>query len=169
MRVWSALRPLSAAALLLLSCAALLFAGQVVAQENLGARRCATCHPAEYAHWKASPHARATASLTEAQRRDRRCMSCHATDVTNGHVGVQCESCHGPGEHYWPEHVMRDVELAQAVGLRRGDEPVTCARCHTDDGPHVTPFDYARALEAVKHPKAAPGKPATPGAPGKTR
>lgn len=125
--------------------------GTAVADEYIGAKRCRTCHEAEYAQWRKTPHARAAAKLTRAQRRDRRCASCHSTSAEQGLHGVQCESCHGPGEHYWPEHIMRDVHLARAVGLEDGAAEKICARCHTADAPTLRPFDHATALPKVLH------------------
>ncbi len=144
-------RRLVAAALLALA------GGTAAASDYVGARRCKSCHVAEYEHWKQTPHAQATARLTEAQRRDRRCTVCHATSAEDGLYGVQCESCHGPGRHYWPENVMKDAELAKAVGLLQGTEPAACDRCHTAETPRVTPFDRKKALEKVRHRPAEKG------------
>ena len=95
------------------------------AGDYLGARRCKGCHPSQHAQWKATPHARAADSLSAGERRDPRCAGCHSTSTADGLEGVQCESCHGAGEHYWPAFVMRDVGLARAVGLTSGRERVT--------------------------------------------
>jgi hypothetical protein len=119
--------------------------------EYIGAQRCKTCHAEAYAQWRETPHARAHEVLSPSERRDPRCAGCHSTSVADGLEGVQCESCHGPGRHYWPDFIMRDVELARAIGLQGGGEPATCAACHTADTPSVEPFDHAAALPAVRH------------------
>ncbi len=121
------------------------------ASDHLGARRCKACHQTQYAQWKATAHARAAHSLSVAERRDPKCAACHSTSAADGLEGVQCESCHGAGEHYWPEYVMRDVGLARAVGLTSGKERVTCSRCHTADSPRLRVFDFAAALKKVVH------------------
>lgn len=135
-----------------LACAALAASISARADEYVGALNCKSCHPSQYAHWRRTPHARAFASLKGEARRDPTCTGCHATAAREGHVGVQCESCHGPGAHYWPEHVMRDRELAEAAGLRQARSPEICRRCHTVDAPSLRPFDHASALERVIHP-----------------
>lgn len=124
----------------------------------LGARRCKACHPSEYAHWRTTPHARAFGRLGPGQQRDPRCTTCHATSVEDDLTGVQCESCHGAGRHYWPEYVMKDVELARAVGLENPREEAVCRRCHTPDTPALEPFELEAALRAVQHPSPAPAR-----------
>ncbi len=136
---------------LLATLSSLLVAAGALAGDWLGARECRTCHEAQYAQWQKTPHARAHELLSESESRDPRCTSCHSTAAADGLVGVQCESCHGAGRHYWPEPVMRDVELAKAVGLTGGGDATTCRRCHREDAPRVTPFDLAAALEKVRH------------------
>ncbi|MFN3198156.1 MAG: multiheme c-type cytochrome [Bradymonadia bacterium] len=139
---------------MILCAASMLWGSAAIADEYVGSGNCKTCHPNQYAHWRRTPHARAFARLTGTQRRDPACTGCHATDAQGGHVGVQCESCHGPGAHYWPEHVMRDTELARAVGLRAGNSPEICGRCHTAESPSLRAFDFKTALKAVIHPPA---------------
>jgi hypothetical protein len=131
--------------------ALLALAGGAFASDFVGARRCKGCHTAEYDQWRLTPHAQATARLTAEQRRDRRCTVCHATSTDDGFLGVQCESCHGPGRYYWPDFVMKDTELAKAVGLQSGGDASVCGRCHTADVPTVTAFDAQAALPKVRH------------------
>ncbi len=123
----------------------------VWADDHVGAGRCNDCHRAQYEQWRTSAHARTMERLDPAQRRDPRCLGCHATSPSGGLLGVQCESCHGAGRHYAHDPVMRDRELARAVGLSSGAEPAVCARCHTADSARLIPFDYARALSKVQH------------------
>lgn len=157
-------------ALLLIAAAlAPLAPASAVADEHLGAEQCAACHPEAYAWWKTTAHARASASLNAAERRDPRCTGCHATAPDEGLMDVQCEACHGPGRHYWPRFVMLDRHLARAAGLRSGAEPSTCIGCHTADAPTLRPFDLPAALAKMRvHrlPAAAPSPSPTPaGAP----
>ena len=79
----------------------------------IGSEACKKCHKREYEIWKASPHARAYQTLTQAKRPalrqfDSECVICHTTgfDHTGGYSGEQttpqlrdngCENCHGPG------------------------------------------------------------------------
>ena len=87
----------------------------------------------------------------KAERSQPSCTGCHATDAASGLVGVQCESCHGAGRHYWPEFIMKDTALARAVGLKRGDSAAMCGRCHTDRSATLRAFDVHAALRKVRH------------------
>ncbi len=127
------------------------------AGDNVGAETCKACHPAAYEVWRASPHARARESLPERNRNDKRCLSCHAPDLEDGVAGVSCEACHGPGRLYATRYVMRDRELAHAVGLTNPRER-TCAGCHTESTPSLVRFEYARKLPLIRHWEDAPAR-----------
>jgi hypothetical protein len=120
------------------------------AADKVGAETCKACHPAAYEAWRASPHARARDSLPERNRNDKRCLSCHAPDAEDGLAGVSCEACHGPGLLYSARYVMRDPELARALGLVDVGER-TCAGCHTESTPSLVRFEYERKLPLVRH------------------
>ena len=135
--------------------AALLAPAAVRASEHVGPETCKACHPAAYEAWRTSPHARARDVLPERSRADRRCLSCHAPDLEDGIAGVSCEACHGPGRVYSAPYVMRDAELARAVGLADPGEK-TCAGCHTDSTPSLVRFEYERKLPLIKHWEAPP-------------
>jgi formate-dependent nitrite reductase cytochrome c552 subunit len=96
--------------------------------------------------------------LPERSRADKRCLSCHAPDIEDGIAGVSCEACHGPGRLYSAPYVMRDPELARAVGLADPGERA-CAGCHTDTTPSLVKFEYARKLPLIKHWDDAPASP----------
>jgi hypothetical protein len=120
------------------------------AGDLVGPETCKACHPAAYDAWKDGPHARAQESLPARSRKDPRCASCHSPDAEKGVAGVSCETCHGPGGFYAAGYVMRDRELARAVGLVDPGEK-TCAACHTDSTPSLTRFDYAAKLQLIRH------------------
>ena len=120
------------------------------AADLIGAETCKACHPAAWEAWRDGPHARALASLTEAQRADRRCTACHAPDADKGVAGVTCETCHGGGRVYAQAYVMRDRELARAVGLVDPGER-TCLGYHDESAPSLSRFDYARKLPLIDH------------------
>ncbi len=128
------------------------------ASERVGPETCKACHPAAYDAWKSSPHARARETLPERSRGDKRCLSCHAPDLEDGISGVSCEACHGPGRAYSAPYVMRDPELARAVGLADPGERA-CAGCHTDSTPSLVRFEYARKLPLIKHWEDPPPAP----------
>jgi hypothetical protein len=126
---------------------------QIVDHDYVGAERCVSCHAAEYALWAKGPHARAFEALGAKDRADPRCLSCHTVvpdDLAPGLLGVQCESCHGPGRHYSIDWIMRDAELSQLLGLARVGER-TCTRCHTDSAPSLSPFVVKEKMPLIKH------------------
>ncbi|HTP24128.1 MAG TPA: multiheme c-type cytochrome, partial [Anaeromyxobacteraceae bacterium] len=143
--------------------------------ERVGSETCRACHQAAYQIWKASPHARASENLTPAQRADLRCAFCHAPDRARAALeegpfqrgdqgaapgfgdlasvvegGVGCEACHGAGQYYTPSYVMRDSELARAVGLVDPGEK-SCRVCHSGESPSLTPFDFAAKVKLIDH------------------
>jgi hypothetical protein len=140
--------------------AALALAAPAIARsaDTVGPDTCRACHPSAYDAWAASPHARARESLPERSRNEPRCLSCHAPDAEDGLAGVSCEACHGSGRTYSAPYVMRDAELARAVGLLEAG-PKTCAACHTESTPSLVRFEYERKLALIRHgkePAAAP-------------
>ena len=123
------------------------------AQSYVGADRCKSCHPFEYQRWAAGPHARPHRSLTKEQFADAKCNNCHTMlpgETDKRFVAVQCERCHGPGKYYHPEYVMKDQELARAVGLV-DPKLEHCTACHTEGTPSIRPFDYARMWAEIDH------------------
>lgn len=119
--------------------------------EHVGAETCGTCHEEAFAAWSTGPHARSLSGLTELQAADPACRTCHtmAPRRTEAELsGVQCESCHGPGGKYAPDHVMRDPVLARLLGLEDIDAS-TCATCHRPSTPSARPFDFAAAVQRV--------------------
>jgi hypothetical protein len=121
------------------------------ATDFMGAESCKACHAEAYAAWRTSKHARAYESLTEQQRKDARCVSCHAPDLASqGVAGVSCETCHGGGQHYAPEYVMRDPELSRLVGLVDPSEK-QCRVCHDASSPSLQPFHFGDKLKLIDH------------------
>jgi len=131
----------------------LLLAPLARAHDPLGAETCKACHLAAYEIWRESGHARALTSLPEKSRGDARCTVCHAPEGQRGQGGVTCESCHGNGQLYARRYVMRDRELARALGLQDVTEK-TCLRCHDESTPSVSKFDHARKLPLIQHGEA---------------
>lgn len=118
----------------------------------VGPEGCKACHQAAWESWRETAHARAQESLPPRNRQDPRCTVCHAPDLDKGVAGVSCEACHGPGQAYAASYVMRDPELARAVGLAEGGEK-TCLVCHTESAPSLGKFEYRRKLELIRHPR----------------
>jgi hypothetical protein len=148
------------------------------AAERVGSETCRACHQTAYQVWKASPHAKASENLTAAQRDDLRCAYCHAperaralqqsgpfqrNDQVSGQAsalvegGVGCETCHGAGQYYSPGYVMRDSELARAVGLLDPGQK-SCLVCHSGEAPSLSPFDFAAKVKLIDHWTQARGQ-----------
>jgi hypothetical protein len=141
----------------------------VAADGTVGAQRCRQCHEFEYQVWAQGPHQRAQVALTEEQRRDAKCSNCHSVSGRPGAEstqGVDCERCHGPGKYYQAGYVMKDHELARAVGLADVTQ-AQCVQCHTEGAPSIKPFDFKAMWSKIDHSRAAhdaweKAHPATP-------
>ena len=160
-------------------------ASGAVASKYIGAKKCKNCHSSDetgnqYGHWESGPHAKAyevlasdaakkaaaAAGIDDPQKSDK-CMKCHQTafGVAEGEIkkgfdataGVQCESCHGPGEAH-----MKARMMAAAAG---GDTPApigegeiinsppdsTCTGCHNEESPSYKPFCPQVFHQKVRH------------------
>jgi Cytochrome c554 and c-prime len=125
------------------------------ASELVGSQSCRTCHARAFEIWQTSPHAKAGTRLSEAQMKQASCGICHAPELVHPPVspkaesGVTCEACHGAGQLYSPSYVMRDPELARAVGLL-DPGPNSCLACHRADVT-LMPFDFNAKVKLIDH------------------
>ena len=159
----------------------------------VGVNKCRSCHKKEligdqYAKWQKGPHAKAFTTLKEEKAikiakekglpnppsESPECLKCHVTahDVPAARIkypmkasdGVQCESCHGPGNDYRKKTTMSDEKKAIAAGLwTPGKDAKICTDCHNDQSPSWNPkafklangttvgFDYDQAKEKIAH------------------
>ncbi len=131
---------------------ALLASTPAAAQNYVGPERCRTCHEFEFQVWDRSAHRRAQLALSDEQRSDAKCNTCHTmkAETGNADTAVTCERCHGPGRYYHPEYVMRDHELARAVFLV-DPKPEHCQQCHTEGTPSIRPFKYDEMWAKIDH------------------
>ena len=71
-------------------------------------------------------------------------------------LGVQCESCHGPGSAYKKKKTMADHDKSVAAGmLEAGKDEKTCTGCHNDQSPTWDAekgFDFEKRKEDIAHP-----------------
>lgn len=117
-----------------------------------GADACTTCHPAQYDNWLQSAHAGAYKTLADKGRNfDTECLSCHTTGYgeTGGYdvsqadasplLGVQCESCHGPGSNH-----KEKGTILRTVG------PEVCVSCHAEK--HSPRFNYKEYVPIIACP-----------------
>lgn len=146
----------------------------------VGDETCEVCHSSirigqQFQSWKGGPHAKAyrdlktPESLAIARKfgiadptKDARCLSCHTTahgaplpeilSTFRKRDGVQCESCHGPGEDYAHFSVMIDPVKSRSAGLIAKPPEDTCKTCHNPSSPTYKGFDYKRDLARIAHP-----------------
>jgi len=95
--------------------------------KEFGANNCAQCHSKIYENWKKSVHFKTADVLTEKDKKNPKCVSCHKPSKKD--VGVGCESCHGEGKHYAKDFVMKDKKLSKMLGLKKVTQK-TCNKCH---------------------------------------
>ena len=153
---------------------------RVFLHRYVGDETCEVCHSSirigkQFQSWSLSPHARAFEDLgsPEASRiakkmgisdpmNDLRCLSCHTT-APGAHLseivstfrkkdGVQCESCHGPGEDYSHFSTMIDPVKSREAGLLAKPDEKTCRTCHNPSSPTFKGFDYKKGLTRISHP-----------------
>ena len=130
----------------------------------IGAAKCKMCHNKpekgeQYNKWAAGPHANALKVLSEAERKDPKCIKCHSTaasvdasliETLTFEEGISCESCHGPGSSYKTIPIMKDRAQSIAKGLILPDEKV-CRKCHNEESPNYKEFNFAVSLAKIKH------------------
>lgn len=134
------------------------------AHAYVGAKKCKTCHKAEFKSWSETGHAKAWDLLSAEEQKDPKCNGCHMTGTTAKDVvltGVECEACHGAGADYksakimskkkWKADPEAQKKLALAAGLIMPDEK-TCVKCHTKEGnPNFKEFKFEERAKLV-HP-----------------
>jgi hypothetical protein len=125
--------------------------GPIQKKSYMGAEYCASCHQKEYQAWATSPHAKATDSLPIDEKVNSACLTCHATGLLDKSSfvlnGVQCESCHGPGEYYASLHVKKDLVLSKLLFMERPGIK-SCSHCHFSSPNLWSPH---KAIKKIDH------------------
>ncbi len=159
----------------------------------IGAAKCKNCHNKEetgnqYGIWMEKAHSKAFKNLGEAAAKEAgaakgvadpakadECVQCHVTafglpkeKIKRGfkpELGVQCESCHGPGE----KHMMARMKAAGDDSDEYPDIPAdefvthatveTCTKCHNEKSPTFKPFCPHERFALIRH--LNPEKPRT--------
>jgi hypothetical protein len=125
----------------------------------VGTDACQGCHQQAYAVWQQTAHARAWATLEQADKTcDLSCVGCHVVGFEQAggfcHLGdappfhnVGCESCHGPALG----HVQNPQKPeAWARDFTRSPPEATCRGCHNSQ--HSDQFDFASYRPRVLGP-----------------
>jgi hypothetical protein len=153
----------------------------------VGAKKCKSCHKKEsrgnvYGKWTEMKHAKALDALKSEEAiaigkergiekpwESADCLKCHETAFGQpkerkhpkfkNDLGVQCESCHGPGS----KHIKARLAAAKAEKVPDGvireigeDELVLpdellCRGCHNEESPSYKEFDFAERLDEIRH------------------
>jgi hypothetical protein len=124
----------------------------------LGSAACRTCHPAAYARWSATGHAREFAGLAPADRLTAACLRCHVTGYTDrlGYrasveapdlANVGCEACHGPGADHGRSAHPELVPTLTGGACPPCEINRMCRLCHTPE--RSAGFELAPALARV--------------------
>jgi hypothetical protein len=120
-----------------------------------GNESCRSCHPAPFAVYDKTGHARAYATLESVQKQYRLdCVACHVigfqqaggvcrVDQVEDRKNVGCENCHGPGSVHVADGTAKSV-------LRPRPGPHVCVGCHTAE--NSIHFDFATYLPRVLGP-----------------
>lgn len=167
----------------------------------IGAAKCKNCHQSkesgdQYGVWQKEKHAKAYEELAsdkakaygkergvdEPQKSDK-CLKCHVTAFGepkeklhrsfDPKLGVQCETCHGPGENHLKarmaaaaaEEGKADAKKEAAYSKIPDDEieknPTmkTCLKCHNEESPGFKPFCFHKFVGEIRH--LNPQKPRT--------
>ncbi|MFN0008678.1 MAG: multiheme c-type cytochrome [Planctomycetota bacterium] len=158
------------------------------ASKYIGAEKCKNCHQNEasgdqYGHWMKSGHAKAFETLAspeakeiakakgiEDPQKSDQCLKCHQTafgvaaeEIKKGFdakKGVQCESCHGPGEAHLKARFAAaakgggDASVRQTVEageIQSNVEAATCLGCHNEESPTFKPFCIHERAARITH------------------
>jgi hypothetical protein len=140
----------------------------------VGSAKCESCHEESYRVWKKSGHAKAYATLANAdppRNFDPECISCHVVgwhptqyfpyqggflskEKTPQLTDVGCEACHGAGEAHCEAETKNDPalqeKLRKAVVVTKEDAKERfCATCHDlDNSPD---FDFSTYWPEIEH------------------
>jgi hypothetical protein len=155
----------------------------------IGAQKCKTCHASDetgnqfaalskmkHAHaWEAlaTDAAKAAAKakgIDDPQAADA-CVKCHVTafgvdekEIGKGFdkkMGVQCESCHGPGDAHMKARLAAAASAAEGAKVEYKGVPAdeiiaspptaTCTGCHNSESPTFKSFCDCKARKEVRH------------------
>jgi hypothetical protein len=151
----------------------------------MGTSNCKNCHEAkskgaQFSKWKETKHAKAYEILgtEEAKKVGRErgipdpqksevCLKCHVTGhgeaadrfdkAFNPKLGIQCESCHGPGERHFKARFAAAAEAQEEHVEIPPDEIVmhpgteSCLKCHNEESPQFKPFCFKKRFEEMQH------------------
>ncbi len=193
--VWSLLAMLGFLGLVVAQAQAPAKPAAVKTNRFIGADACKNCHSSQatgdqHGTWRKTEHAKAFVTLgtdkAKAFGKERgvddpqtsdKCLKCHETafGVPADQIkksfdlkgGVQCESCHGPGEQHFKARFAAAAKADEGFGddktkvaayqaVPAGEiivkpEQKTCLACHNDESPTFKPFCYYERVDKIRH------------------
>jgi len=154
----------------------------------VGAEKCKNCHSAPskgdpYDKWLGEKHSNAFKVLTSDEGKKTAkakgiddaskaadCLKCHVTafeapaamksNKFDPTLGVQCETCHGPGSKHVDARLKDegddDAAAAKLLVLPAGEiigapTAETCMKCHNKDSPNYVPFAFNKFYPVIAH------------------
>ncbi|MBI2899630.1 MAG: hypothetical protein HYY17_05555 [Planctomycetes bacterium] len=150
----------------------------------IGVEKCKNCHEAkskgsQFTVWKTTKHAQAFDALAsdEAKKiakekgipdpqQSAECLKCHVTAYgepverlvkpMDPKLGIQCESCHGPGEKHMKARMASEDESEGPLKIGddeivRRPDPKVCLGCHNEKSPSYKPFCFKKRFELIQH------------------
>jgi hypothetical protein len=151
----------------------------------IGAAMCKNCHNGvdkgnAYDHWQSTPHSKAYENLgtdkakevgkkagVDDPQKSEKCLKCHVTafGVEKEKIkasfkpenGVQCESCHGPGEDHQKKRFAEAMKQGAGAAALDGAEfhvgrkLEKCQKCHNEESPTYKPFCLKERMEKIEH------------------
>jgi hypothetical protein len=158
----------------------------LLANKFIGAKKCKNCHKSDavgnqFAKWEANKHAGAFETLAsdaakriatdkgiEDPQKAAECLACHTTGAGaeedlfdrsfKVEMGVQCESCHGPGQLHMKARMKAvmaagdgdpaPVEPGEIISMPKAD---TCLKCHNDKSPTFKSFCFKEKSAKIRH------------------
>ncbi len=151
----------------------------------IGAAMCKNCHNGAdkgnaYDIWHETPHAKAYENLgsdkakevgkklgIDDPQKSEKCLKCHVTAYGvdkkelkasfKMELGVQCETCHGPGEDHQKKRfaeAMKKDEPASPITadeIHAGRTIELCKKCHNEESPTYKPFCLKERMKKIEH------------------
>ncbi len=161
------------------------------APKYIGASKCKNCHNSaksgdQFNRWKDEKHSKAfqTLATPEAKKlgqekgiddpqKSEQCTKCHTTGAGEPaerfakgferRDGVQCETCHGPGERHLKARMASAATAAGGDGEGQALQEIpkdeidarpalaTCLKCHNEESPSFKPFCFKKRLADLAH------------------
>jgi hypothetical protein len=150
----------------------------------IGAQACKNCHAGvdkgeAFDKWSKTMHAKAWETLggdkakelgkkagVDEPQKSEKCLKCHVTAyglddklikkaTFKPESGVQCETCHGPGEKHMKTRMKEATSKTPSPVTKEeipaGRDVAVCRTCHNDGSPSYQPFCMKERMAKIQH------------------